>query len=44
VEATVTGADTTDLAVEGILAVIAGMSDPGDHRSPGDVVDDLFRV
>jgi hypothetical protein len=43
VEATVTGVDTTDLAVDGILTVIAGMADTGDRRSPGDVVDDLFR-
>lgn len=42
VEATVTEADTTDSAVEAILTVIAGMVDPGDHRSPGQVVDDLF--
>lgn len=42
VEGSVTGVDATDLAVEGVLAVIAGMADPGDHRSPGEVVDGLF--
>jgi hypothetical protein len=43
VEGSVTGVDSTDLAVEGILTVIAGMAGVADNRAPAEVVDDLFR-